>query len=147
MTVEQGRRRPMSVLQWLLLGGLTLTGFALAVVFAIALNSGPGWEVSATNQPDGVLVEAFVGTAVVPYFSVVLEGRSIPRDAKRATPEKFDAEIFKSSNYDPTISPGYWSFEIDGVPVGVVSTWMRVGNLQGKDLVLERGESARYPEK
>jgi hypothetical protein len=124
---------------------MLLAGFAVMVAVATWLNSGPDWQVSATNRPDGVLVEAFIGNAPVPNFSVLLVGRSIPRDAVRATPEKFDAEVLKPLHFDPTISPGYWAFEIDGVPVGVTRTWMRVGDLTGDDLVIERGGIARYP--
>ena len=145
MTPQEPRRGPSPLIPLLLVGGLLLTGFAMMVAVAVWLNSGPGWQVSATNRPDAVLVEAFIGDAPAPKFSVLLEGRSIPRDVARATPQKFDSEVFKELHFDPTISPGYWAFEIDGVPVGVVSTWMRVGDLTGEDLVIERGGSARYP--
>lgn len=146
MNVEARRSTPTWV-PLLIVGAVLLAFFGAALAIALAINSGPSWEVSATNQPDGVLVEAFIGDAVEPNFSVLLEGRSIPRDAVRATPEEFDPEVFESLHRDPTISPGYWAFEIDGVPVGVVSSWMRVGNLQGDDMVIERGEHARYPMK
>lgn len=145
MTVQGAPRTSSPLMQLLLAGGLALAGFAMMAAVALWLNSGPGWQVSATNRPDGVLVEAFIGTAATPNFSVVLEGRSIPRGAVRATPDEFDPEVFKSLHFDPTISPGYWAFEIDGVPVGVSSTLMRVGDLTGDDLVIERGGSARYP--
>lgn len=105
--------------------------FVVLAVFVVPLVAGilwlgsrPSWLFSASNSPEGVVVQVYRGEATEPTYTALLNAKTIPSDIDRVRLSNLPADIGTTTFADETVRPGRWTLRLADTELDIMERAM-----------------------
>lgn len=84
------------------------------------------WLVRLENVPAGLRIRAVASNNPAIVHQRILADRRLAREYPHVTRQNLPADLGTTKFYDDTVSPGRWTFTIDGMTVDLMESRMEI---------------------
>lgn len=100
---------------------VALVIIATPIVFMITwMSSGPSWQISARNSPQGVVLEVYKSNATQPTYTTLLTGQTINIEVERVARLELPEQFGETTFHDESFRPGRWTVVLNKTEIDIM---------------------------